>query len=124
MIFTNLSIKKGKVTLETAEIFAKILSPFAPHMCEELWKLYGNNESIALSEWPKVNEAYLQENTFEYPVSFNGKMRFKAEFSVEESKENIEKAVIADERAQKWIDGKEIKKVIVVPKKIVNIVVK
>ena len=77
MIFTNLAIKKGKVTKETAETFAKILSPFAPHIGEELWSLYGNSGSIAHVDWPEVNEAHLKEENFEYPVSFNGKMRFK-----------------------------------------------
>ncbi len=124
MIFTNHAIKKGKVTKNTAETFAKILAPLASHMAEELWELYGNKESIALAQWPEANEEYLKENTFEYPVSFNGKMRFKIEFSVDTPKEEIEKAVIEHEKAQKWIEGKEIKKIIVVPKKIVNIVVK
>ena len=93
-------------------------------MAEELWQIYGHTESIALSEWPKVNEAYLQENSFEYPVSFNGKMRFKMEFPIDTPKEAIEKAVLEHEKAQKWIEGKQVAKIIVVPKKIVNVVVK
>ncbi len=124
MIFTNLAIKKGKVTKETAEAFARILAPFAPHMGEELWQLYGHNESIAIAEWPKVNEAYLVESTFEYPVSFNGKMRFKVEYEIDASKDDIADDILKHEKAQKWLDGKQIVKVIVVPKKIINIVVK
>ncbi len=124
MIFTNLAIKKGKVTKETAEAFARILAPFAPHMGEELWQLYGHNESIAIAEWPKVNETYLVESTFEYPVSFNGKMRFKVEYEIDASKDDIADDILKHEKAQKWLDGKQIVKVIVVPKKIINIVVK
>lgn len=124
MIFTNLAIKKGKVTKETAETFIKLLSPFAPHFAEEMWELYGNNGSITKVEWPVANEEYLKENTFEYPVSFNGKMRFKAEFAIDTPKEEIEKAVLEHEKAAKWLEGKQVVKVIVVPKKIVNIVVK
>ena len=124
MIFTNLSIKKGKVTKETAETFAKILSPFAPHMGEELWKLYGNTESIARINWPAVNEEYLKENTFEYPVSFNGKMRFKIELPTGASKEEVEKGALAHEKAQMWLEGKQVVKVIVVHNKIVNIVIR
>jgi leucyl-tRNA synthetase len=124
MIFTNLAIKKGKVTKETAEIFAKILNPFAPHMCEELWLIYGNKGSINHSVWPKVNEAYLVENTFEYPVSVNGKLRYKIEFPVDANPKEIETSVLTDERSQKWIENAQVLKVIVVPKKIINIVVK
>jgi leucyl-tRNA synthetase len=124
MIFTNLAIKKGKVTKETAETFAKLLNPFAPHMCEEIWQIYSNSGSINHSEWPKVNEAYLVENTFEYPVSVNGKLRFKIEFPADANPKEIEKEVLTDERAKKWIENQQILKVIVVPKKIINIVVK
>ena len=76
MIFLNLAAKKGKVTGETAATFAKVLSPFAPHMAEELWHLLGNPETLAYEPWPLYNEEYLKEDNFEYPVSFNGKMRF------------------------------------------------
>ena len=123
MIFTNLAIKQGKVTKQTAETFAKILSPFAPHMCEELWSIYGNKESITLTEWPKVNENYLKESSFEYPVSFNGKMRFKIELPIDMNPADIEKAVLENDNAARWIEGKTVRKVIVVPNKIVNVVV-
>lgn len=123
MILNNLVYKKGKISLESARIFAKLLSPFAPHMGEELWKLYGGAETIAYESWPEVNDSYLQEDTFEYPVSFNGKLRFTMVISAEAGKEEVEKAALQHEKAQKWIEGKQIRKVIVVPKKIVNIVV-
>lgn len=124
MIFTNLAIKKGKITKSTAEIFALILAPFAPHMSEELWQCYGNKESVSGVPWPKVNESYLIESSFDYPVSFNGKMRFKAEFPLDALKEEVETDIIKHEKAQKWLEGKQIVKIIVVPKKIINIVVK
>ncbi|MBN1953335.1 MAG: leucine--tRNA ligase [Bacteroidales bacterium] len=123
MILTNLAIKKGRVSPGTARIFAKLLSPFAPHLAEELWEKYGAQKTISYEAWPEVNPAFLQEDSFEYPVSFNGKMRFKIEFPVDASREEIGKAVLAHEKAQKWIEGKQVKKVIVVPNKIVNIVV-
>jgi leucyl-tRNA synthetase len=123
MIFLNLATKKGKVTHDTAMSFTKILSPFAPHMAEELWQLLGNNKSLAYDPWPQFNEEYLKEDLFEYPVSFNGKMRFKIELPVSLSKEEIIKIVLADERAQKWIGTSAPSNIIVVPNRIVNIVI-
>jgi len=123
MVFNNLSIKKGKVTKQTAETFAKILSPFAPHLGEELWSIYGNKKTLAYDPWPKVDESLLQENSFEYPVSFNGKMRFKIELPVDMPQPEIEKAVLADFKAQKWLEGKTVRKFIFVPKKIINVVI-
>jgi leucyl-tRNA synthetase len=123
MILNNLVYKKGKITKDTARIFAKLLSPFAPHIGEELWKLYGGAESIAYESWPDVNVSYLQADTFEYPVSFNGKLRFKLEISTSASKEEVEQAALSHEKAEKWLEGKQVRKVIFVPNKIVNIVV-
>ena len=124
MIFLNLASKKGKVTSETAGIFIKILSPFAPHMSEELWHLSGENESLAYDQWPQFNEEYLKEDNFNYPVSFNGKMRFNIELPVNMEKEEIIRKVLADERAQKWIGNSTPANIIVVPNRIVNIVIK
>ena len=124
MIFLNLVTKKGKVTKKTAETFAQILAPYAPHLGEELWQLYGHNDTITYEPWPEVNEAYLKEDTHNYPVQFNGKMRFQKEFALDADRQNIEEEVLADERAQKWIEGKQVMKVIIVPKKIINVVVK
>ena len=124
MVFTNHVVKRGKLSRESAIDFAKILAPYAPHLAEELWEMYGQSGCIAQAEWPAVNEAYLIESSVQYPVSFNGKMRFKYECAVDTKPAEIEKAVLAHENAQKWIEGKEIKKVIVVPGKIVNIVVR
>jgi len=124
MIFLNMAIKKGKVTAETAGIFTKILSPFAPHIAEELWKMLGNRDTISYEPWPHVNEEYLREDVFEYPVSFNGKLRFKIELPVSLSKEEITKIVLDDERAKKWLGTGTMTNIIVVPNRIVNIVIK
>jgi leucyl-tRNA synthetase len=124
MIFLNLAGKKGKVTSETAGTFLKVLSPFAPHMAEELWHLSGNYESLAYEPWPQFNEEYLKEDNFNYPVSFNGKMRFNIELPVTLSRDEIIEKVLADERAQKWIGSSTPSNIIVVPNRIVNIVIK
>ena len=106
------------------EPFIITLTPFAPHICEELWSILGNETSVCDAQWPSYNEEYLKENMVNYTVSFNGKARYNKEFPVDADKETIEKEVFADERSEKWMEGKQILKVIVVPKKIVNIVVK
>ncbi len=124
MIFTNHCLKKGKVTKETAETFMKVLAPYSPHIAEEIWSIYGNKPSVSQQIWPVFNESYLAEDTVLYPVSFNGKMRFQMELPVDISNEEIEKSVLSNEMSAKWIEGKEIVKFIIVPKKIINIVVK
>jgi leucyl-tRNA synthetase len=123
MIFTNLCIKKGKVNRDTAENFALILSPFAPHLAEELWEAYGNKPSISQQNFPSANETYLQEDSFDYPVSFNGKLRFKLTLPLTMQAAEAENAVKEDPQSRKWIEGKQIKKIIFVPSKIINVVV-
>ncbi|MBN2773284.1 MAG: leucine--tRNA ligase [Prolixibacteraceae bacterium] len=123
MVFNNLAIKKGKVTKQSAETFAKILSPFAPHLGEELWSLYGNKKTLAYEPWPEVNNSLLVEDTFEYPVSFNGKMRFKVELPLDITNEEVEKIILEHESSQRWLDGNPPRKIIFVPKKIINIVI-
>lgn len=101
-----------------------LLSPFAPHMTEELWHTaLGKTESIYLADYPVYEDRYLAESSFEYPVSFNGKMRFKQDFPLDMNPKEIEAAITRDERTMKYTDGKPVKKVIVVPGKIVNIVI-
>ncbi len=100
-----------------------LLSPFAPHITEELWRLLGHNDYIYNAEFPGYDEKYLVENEYEYPVSFNGKMRFKIKLPLDMPKDEMEKTVLSHEKAQKWLGGKRPKKVIIVPKKIINIVV-
>jgi leucyl-tRNA synthetase len=124
MVFTNHCYKAGKVNHETAVTFFQLLAPFAPHLAEELWELYGNKSVLSFHPWPVFDETYLAEETFEYPVSFNGKARFKISLPIDLPNSDIEKAVLADEHTNKWIEGKTIAKVIIVPNKIINIVVK
>lgn len=116
---TDLQCSK-KLILEPLAI---LLSPFAPHITEELWSLCGNEGSITVAEFPKYEEKYLVESSFEYPVSFNGKMRFKIKLPVDISAKDAEKQVLEHELAQKWIEGKTPRKVIFVPQKIINIVI-
>ncbi len=99
-----------------------LLSPFAPHICEELWSVLGHTTSISDAQFPEYKEEYTKENTFEYPVSFNGKMRFKMEFPLDMAIEDIQKEVVANEQTAKYLVGGQVKKVIVVKSKIINIV--
>ena len=99
-----------------------LLTPFAPHISEELWHQIGNVSTICDAQWPILNENYLKEISVNYAISFNGKARFNLEFSTSASKEDIEKEVLNHPLSAKWIDGKTPKKIIIVPNKIVNIV--
>ncbi|WP_338732643.1 leucine--tRNA ligase [Mangrovimonas cancribranchiae] len=99
-----------------------LISPYAPHIAEELWETLGNNESIATAPFPEFNEKHLVESSKEYPISFNGKMRFKLELPLDMSKDEIEKTVLEHEKTQEQLQGRTPKKVIVVPGKIVNVV--
>jgi leucyl-tRNA synthetase len=123
MIFTNLCIKKGKVRKDTAETFLRVLGPFAPHLAEEIWNLLENHSSIALATWPEYDESFLQEDSHEYPVMINGKLRFKIELALDMPEDAIRKEVLAHETAVKWTGGDNPKRFIHVPKKIINIVV-
>jgi leucyl-tRNA synthetase len=123
MIFTNLCIKKGKVRQDTAETFLRVLGPFAPHLAEEIWSALGNKSSIAEASWPEYNESVLQEDSHEYPVMINGKLRFKIVLPLNMQTETIREEVLAHETAIKWTGGNNPKRFIHVPKKIINIVV-
>ena len=104
------------------EQFVIVLAPFAPHICEELWEILGHTTSVCDAEWPTFNADYLKEDTIKYTISFNGKARFTMEFAADADKADIEAQVLANEQTGKYLDGKAVKKMIVVPKKIVNIV--
>ena len=101
----------------------RLLAPFAPHMAEELWHRAGQYGSIIDAEIPQYQEAYLKESTIEYPVSFNGKMRFKIELPADIDQQQVEDIVLNHEKAQKWLKHSKPKKVIFVPHKIINVVV-
>ncbi len=100
-----------------------VLAPFAPHITEELWHAIGNNGTICDAQWPSYNEDYLKEDNVTYAVSFNGKARFNIEVPAETSREDVEKIALSNEAAAKWIGDKSIRKIIVVPGKIVNVVI-
>ncbi len=108
---------------EILEPLTVLLSSFAPHICEELWQLLGHTTSVTKAQFPQLNEQFLVEDTFEYPVSFNGKMRFKKALPLSLTPAEVEKEVLEDENAARWLEGKTPKKIIVVAGKIVNIVV-
>lgn len=104
------------------ESLTVLLSPFAPHVCEEIWSKLGHKETISFVKYPEYNSDYIKEDNIEYPVSFNGKLRFKLiqEFALE--LDQIKQNVINDQRTNNYLDGRPIKKIIVVPNKIINIV--
>ena len=109
---------------EILEPLLIILSPFAPHIAEELWQnALGNKESIVIARFPKFVAEYLVEDSIKYPVQFNGKTRFMLELSASMSNKEIEEIILANENSKKYIDGKTVRKVIVVPKRIINIVI-
>jgi leucyl-tRNA synthetase len=105
------------------EPLAVIISPYAPHICEELWSLLGHKESVEFEKFPVLNEDYLVEDEIQYPVSVNGKMKFKISLSAQLSAKEVEDLVLQDEKMQQILEGKTPKKIIVVPHRIVNIVI-
>jgi leucyl-tRNA synthetase len=116
----------AKIKSNNREVLTKfiiVLSPFAPHIAEELWQLCGNKGSVVNAYFPEADETYLVENTVTYPVAFNGKTRFMLEIEKDKTKEDIEQIVRNDERTQARMNEGEIKKIIVVPGKMINIVV-
>ena len=122
MIAVNELTAQKCASREILEPLLILISPYAPHIAEELWSKLGHSESISTAEFPKFDQSYLVESTKEYPVSFNGKMRFKMELPLDMSKDDIEAAVMAHERTAHYLEGRTPKKVIVVPGKIINIV--
>ena len=109
---------------QVMESLAVLLAPFCPHLCEELWEALGHDTSICDAQWPEFNEEYLKEDSMNLTVSFNGKARFQLAFPADADNATIEQTVLADEQSQKYMEGKSVVKVIIVPKRIVNIVLK
>ena len=122
MIAVNELTAQGCVSKKVLEPLLVLIAPYAPHIAEELWAQLGHSESITTAEFPEFDASHLIESTKAYPISFNGKMRFTIELSLDLSKEDIETAVMEDEKTLAQLDGRVPKKVIVVPGKIVNIV--
>ena len=123
MIAVNDLGKLPAVSNESMDEFARLIAPFAPHIAEEFWHQLGHEGSVADSQWPAWDEEALKEDTVKYPVQFNGKMRFNIEVPAGSDKAAVEAAALADPAAEKWLEGKTPKKVIVVPGRIVNIVI-
>jgi leucyl-tRNA synthetase len=123
MIAVNELTEQGCNNRSVLRELVILVSPYAPHIAEELWSRLGEKESVSFATWPTFNPDFLVEAEYAYPVSFNGKMRFKLELPTNFSKEDVEKEVLAAEQSQKWLEGKSPKKVIVVPGKIVNVVI-
>ena len=99
-----------------------LLSPFAPHICEEIWSKLGNSTTISFEPFPVFNPEFVKESSFEYPVSFNGKMKFKLKLEASLGIDQIKKVLKEDERLERYLNLREIKKIIVVPGKIINVV--
>jgi leucyl-tRNA synthetase len=112
---------RSKAVLEQLVI---LLAPFAPFIAEELYHALGNNTSVCDAQWPKYDESKMKDSEITMPVQFCGKTRFTMQVPAEASREDIEKLALADERTGKYTEGKQIMKIIVVPKRIINIVVK
>jgi leucyl-tRNA synthetase len=122
MICVNELAQQKCKNRDILRILVTLIAPFAPHIAEELWEALGEQGSVCDSKWPTYNEEYLVENSVKLGVAFNGKTRFDMEFAADADNQTIQDAVLADERATKYIDGKPIVKVIIVPKRMVNIV--
>ena len=122
MICVNELTEQKCNSREIVSDFTILLSSYAPHISEEIWNKLGNESSVTIAEFPKFNESYLVEDQINYPVSFNGKMRFKILLDAELTKDEVEDEVMKHEKTAHYLEGKSPKKVIVVPKRIVNIV--
>jgi leucyl-tRNA synthetase len=123
MIATNELTEQKCHSRAVLETLTLLLSPYAPHLAEELWEKLGNSDSVTTQEWPVFDETHLVESEIHYPVSFNGKMRFKISLPAEFTKEQVEKAVLAYEKTAQYLPDGKPKKMIVVPGRIVNVVV-
>ncbi len=123
MIATNELTDQKCHSRAVLEPLAVLLSPYAPHLAEELWEKLGHSDSVTTADWPTFDESHLVESEIQYPVSFNGKMRFKLPLPADFTKEQVEEAVLAYEKTGQYLDGGAPKKIIVVPGRIVNVVV-
>ena len=124
MVFINAAQKAKTIPREYAEGFVKLLAPVAPHMMEEIWQVLGHDESITYAKWPTYDPAKLVESTVEIMVQVNGKLRGKFKAAKDSDKDALEKEALSLDHVQKFLDGKDVKKVIVIPNKIINIVAK
>jgi len=124
MEFVNYFTAQEKRPLSCMESFVLMLSPMAPHIAEELWQVLGNSESIAYAPWPALNPRYIEESSIEMPVQINGKVRGRITVSSDADKEEMEQAALSDPKVKKHLEGHSVRKTIVIPKKMINIVAK
>ena len=124
MICVNELSQQKCTNKEMLKTLVVLIAPFAPHIAEELWEMMGGEGSVCDAQWPKWDEQYLVENTVKLGVAFNGKTRLEMEFAADADNKTIEEAVLSDERAKKYLEGFQVAKVIIVPKRMVNIVLK
>ena len=124
MVFINEAYKAEKIYIGFIEGFIKLLSPVAPHICEEMWQELGHNNTIAYESWPTYDESKCADDAVTYAVSVNGKLRDKLVVDANLDSKEVEKQALALDKIKAYTDGHTIVKVIVVPKKIVNIVIK
>jgi leucyl-tRNA synthetase len=123
MEFVNYFTGQDSRPLVCMENFVLLLSPMAPHIAEELWQALGHSESLAHTPWPAYDPKHIQESTVEIPVQINGKIRGRITVPVAAAEEEVKQAALADPRVMKYVEGGSIRKMIIVPKKLVNIVV-
>ena len=123
MILTNEMMKQEKISNIQYQILTKLLSPFAPHIAEELWEKFGDGTPLAFSTWPKFDASLAKESMITIVVQVNGKVREQFEVPAEISEDEIKQQALASEKIQKWLDGKEPKKIIYVKGKLVSIVI-
>ncbi|MFY7752444.1 MAG: class I tRNA ligase family protein, partial [Exiguobacterium acetylicum] len=122
MVFVNEANKQPVLPRHFLRGFIQLLTPVAPHLGEELWEQLGFEETLTYAAWPTFDESKLVSDTMEFVIQVNGKVRSKIEINVDATKEEIEALAFADEKTQEWIGDKTVRKVIVVPKKLINIV--
>ncbi len=123
MIALNELSQLKSVNPQVMDMYTRVIAPFAPHVAEEFWHYLGHEESVVDAPWPEYDEQYLKEDMVKYPVSFNGKTRFTLEVPAGMDKKGVEQAALDAQESARWLEGKVVRKVIVVPGKIVNIVV-
>jgi leucyl-tRNA synthetase len=122
MVFMNQAYQMPELNAEACETFIKLLYPFAPHIAEELWFLMGHTQTIAYELWPTYNDELTKENEFEMVIQINGKIRSKQMVSADISEDEMKTVSLADEKIKGYLEGNEVKKIIVVKKKLVNII--
>ena len=116
-------IKQISISKEYVEGFVKLISPIVPHIAEELWSILGHEDTIVYESWPTFDESKLVDNEVEIPVQIKGKVRAKLLVAKDATKDELEALALASEQVQQWLEGQEVKKIIAIPGKMVNIVI-